>query len=173
MPKNSICAEIGVHLGDFSFLILKIVKPKKLYLIDPWVYLNDDKYAHSLYGSKNAGSQHSMDNRFTYVKNRFKKEISNGKVVILRDTSDIALGKIQDASLDWIYIDGNHSYDFITSDIKYSSIKVKKNGFITGDDYEDTKWYKNDVIKAVDEFCERKRIKDKIIRNNQFILRNI
>ncbi|MDJ0634304.1 MAG: hypothetical protein QNJ34_14035 [Xenococcaceae cyanobacterium MO_188.B29] len=35
LPKNSVGAEIGVHLGDFSEKILEIVKPNKLHLIDP------------------------------------------------------------------------------------------------------------------------------------------
>jgi len=37
IPKNSVCAEIGVYMGDNSELILKIAKPKKLFLIDSWV----------------------------------------------------------------------------------------------------------------------------------------
>ena len=36
MPQRSICAEIGVHEGDFSQDILCSVKPVKLHLIDPW-----------------------------------------------------------------------------------------------------------------------------------------
>jgi len=36
MPKNSMCVEIGVQRAFFSSEILKIVKPKKLFLIDPW-----------------------------------------------------------------------------------------------------------------------------------------
>ena len=36
MPKNSVCAEIGVNQGQFSKEILEVVQPKKLHLIDPW-----------------------------------------------------------------------------------------------------------------------------------------
>ena len=36
MPERSVCAEIGVHEGEFSAQILDTVDPEKLHLIDPW-----------------------------------------------------------------------------------------------------------------------------------------
>ena len=36
MPKHSICAEIGVHEGEFSRRIVDTVEPERLHLIDPW-----------------------------------------------------------------------------------------------------------------------------------------
>jgi hypothetical protein len=35
MPKESGCAEIGVHEGAFSKQILDTVQPSRLHLIDP------------------------------------------------------------------------------------------------------------------------------------------
>jgi hypothetical protein len=171
MPKNSVCAEIGVYMGDFSYLILDIVKPKKLYLIDPWKFFDDEKYKDTLYGKNLAISQSKMDKRYEYVAKRFKKEIKSGQIEIIRDTSEEAMQKLEDISLDWVYIDGNHSFDFVSKDLELSYSKVKKNGYITGDDYEDFEWYKTDVIKAVDKFCIEKEIADNSFANGQFILR--
>lgn len=47
MPRNAVCAEVGVLWGVFSRAILKITKPKALHLIDPWAYradLRDQNY---------------------------------------------------------------------------------------------------------------------------------
>ncbi len=50
MPKQSVCAEIGVYKGDFSSRIIDIVNPTKLYLIDPWQFHEEAEYKNSLYG---------------------------------------------------------------------------------------------------------------------------
>lgn len=60
MPKNSVCAEIGVYKGEFSQQILSLVKPKKLHLIDPWKYESNEVYKDTSYGGL-AGSQQVMD----------------------------------------------------------------------------------------------------------------
>ncbi len=36
MPKNSICAELGVYEAKFAYWIIKNTNPKKLYLVDPY-----------------------------------------------------------------------------------------------------------------------------------------
>ena len=36
LPKDAICAEIGVNKGKFSMQILDYCKPKRLHLIDFW-----------------------------------------------------------------------------------------------------------------------------------------
>jgi hypothetical protein len=84
LPKHSIGAEIGVHLGAFSDRIIKGAKPTKLHLIDPWKV--SDSPAHEktpLFGAKNV-TQTQLDHRFTKVSNDFKEYIESGQVVIHR-----------------------------------------------------------------------------------------
>ena len=38
MPENGVCVEIGVWKGDFSDRILRLTRPRELYLIDPWAF---------------------------------------------------------------------------------------------------------------------------------------
>ena len=58
LPKQSICAEIGVNEGNFSKRILHHTKPNKLYLIDSWSTKNirdNSKIQHNV-------SQEKFDN---------------------------------------------------------------------------------------------------------------
>ena len=50
LPRLSVGAEIGVHLGDFSAEILKIVAPARLHLVDPWKHFDTPAYKHAWYG---------------------------------------------------------------------------------------------------------------------------
>ncbi len=54
-----------------------------------------------------------------------------------------------DNSLDFVFIDANHSYKFVKDDINAWYPKVKKGGILAGHDYE-RRW--PGVIQAVDEF---------------------
>ena len=36
IPKGGVCAEFGVHRGNWSKKIVEITKPKELWLIDHW-----------------------------------------------------------------------------------------------------------------------------------------
>lgn len=130
MPKHSVCAEIGVWKGDFSREILKIVHPKELHLIDPWKYLPE--YKNRWYGGAVAESQEDMDKIYEKVKMEFDKD---KRVKIHRGYSNSVAKQFKDDYFDWIYIDGNHSYEFVLADIKNFLPKIKKGGFILGDDY--------------------------------------
>lgn len=172
MPKNSVCAEVGVWKGGFSAQILQIVKPTKLYLIDPWQFKNEGDYKHSLYGGSAAKKQSDMDKIYLNVNKKFKKQIEAGQVIILRGTSDQIIKNLDPDSLDWIYIDGDHTYEAVKNDILLSTEKVKKNGFITGDDYTAGGWWKGGVKNAVDELVRSASFKKVEIIGNQFILEN-
>jgi hypothetical protein len=50
-PPSGVCAEIGVWKGEFSAQILKVARPSKLHLIDPWRFMTAPEYAHARYGS--------------------------------------------------------------------------------------------------------------------------
>lgn len=157
MPKNSICAEIGVHRGNFSKSILKTVKPKKLYLIDPWKWVEN---------------QVKMDENYNKTLARLKGEIKVGQVIIKKGSSLDVLGEFEDDFFDWIYIDGDHRYEFVKKDLELVYSKVKKNGFITGDDYNHVGGpLKREVAKAVDEFINKDKIKVIQFKNEQFIFK--
>ncbi len=162
IKKNSICCEIGVWKGEFSDLILNKNDPSKLYLIDPWKNFGSDYFdkKHEKY------SQHNQDKRYSLVKNKLKKYIDNNKVEILRMTSKEALQKIQNIKFDFIYIDGNHKYEFIKYDLENYYNLLKSGGYLVGDDY------RIDSIKiAVLEFVNKNCIKNLTIKNDQFILK--
>lgn len=173
LPKNGVGAEIGVHLGDFSEQILGHATPKKLFLIDPWRFFPDPEHQESWYGESGAQGQAEMDRRHARVCARFQEQIAGGRVEVKRGLSQDVLAGLPDGHLDWIYIDGDHSYEAVKRDLELSFNKVRKGGFIAGDDYQLGKWWKDGVVRAVNEFIGTRPILVKFMRNGQFLLRKI
>jgi hypothetical protein len=128
LPKGAVVAEVGVWEGFFSQRILEICEPKELHLIDPWMYMPE--FANTGFGRKK--NEHLMDVKYQEVVAKFKDD---PRVKIHRMTSKEALEAMPDASLDWVYLDGNHNAPFIDNDLEVSLRKVKPNGIISGDDY--------------------------------------
>jgi hypothetical protein len=170
MPVDSVCAEIGVFKGTFAAAILKIVHPRRLHLIDPWVY--QQEYSESWFGGILGGSQAAMDRLHEKVRRGFRDEIRKGQVVINRGFSVETAAEFPDAYFDWIYIDANHTYDAVKADLCSFLPKVKCNGFITGDNYgyRADWWWKDGVQRAVDEFVAGGWCALRSIANDQFIL---
>jgi Methyltransferase domain len=78
-------------------------------------------------------------------------------VNIIKSDSIVASQNYQDQSLDFVFIDGGHSYESIKADITAWLPKVKKGGILAGHDYPD--WA--GVVKAVHEFFgENTRVSD-------------
>jgi Methyltransferase domain len=152
LPKNSVGAEIGVHMGDFSAVILTTLEPARLHLIDPWHYEASPTYEGAWYGGQAEGGQEEMDARYESVVARFADEIRSGAVVVHRGESAAVLETIPDDYFDWVYIDGNHLYEYVRQDLEWSLRKTKVGGLVTGDDYREGGWWDGGVKKAVDEF---------------------
>jgi predicted O-methyltransferase YrrM len=54
---------------------------------------------------------------------------------VLRMTSAEACGRFDDASLDWVFIDGDHTFEQVHEDISCWLPKVKPGGLVSGHDY--------------------------------------
>lgn len=118
--------EIGVWYGDNSTEILSALNVKKLYLIDPYLTYED---------SNEDYSQELLNKARSIAIKRLKDCIwTDGN-------SDIE-------PLDFVYIDGNHSYLSVRGDIYLALSLVKKGGVIGGHDY--TMDYPG-VVRAVTE----------------------
>jgi hypothetical protein len=172
IPKDAVCAEIGVYKGDFSELIFES-KPRKLHLIDPWRFEPDPAYAGSWYGGSLGKNQAKMDAIYKSVVRRFRLAISSGIVEVHRNTSAGCCSQFPDNYFDWIYIDGNHQYEFVKLDLEMFLPKMKHHGLVAGDDYDSPGWWQDGVTKAVDEAIASGRFEQLLIDNHQFLLRKV
>ena len=169
LPKDAVCAEIGVFEGSFSATILKWSRPKRLHLIDPWRYENSALYQKSCYGRPEE-SQAMMDSRYDSVVSRFLEHTANGTVAIHRTGSGEASRLFPDEYFDWVYIDGNHQFEWVQSDLEAFAPKLKRAGVIAGDDYGIEGWWNNGVTLAVNMFRDRYGWKLNILKESQYIL---
>ena len=167
MPKSAVCAEIGVWKGDFSMRIQNLTSPKKMHLIDPWILQNE--FPERMYGGSVAQNQKDMDRIYEDVRIKFK---NHQNVILHRGMSEEVLSEFEDAYFDWVYIDGNHYYEYVLMDLRTCLLKVKEGGLIAGDDYE---WGEKEgypVKKAVHDFIEENNLDSNMeILGSQFIIR--
>jgi hypothetical protein len=140
LPSQARVAEIGVARGRFSAQIKSTCQPLSLTLIDPWLEQDTSIYG----GDGNNAAQTEQDRRFQRVSRRF----ASRQCQILRKFSADAAGEFDDGSLDWVYIDGNHSYDACLEDLRLWAAKVKNDGLILGHDFVP----KFGVVEAVRDF---------------------
>jgi predicted O-methyltransferase YrrM len=76
-------------------------------------------------------------------------------VEFLEMMSEDAVKHIPDNSLDFVYIDANHKYDFVMLDILLWSRKVRKGGVVSGHDYFNNPKYNMGVKPAVDDYVRQ------------------
>jgi len=170
-PAGSVCAEIGVWNGDFAAQILDVVAPSKLHLVDPWVFMTGVAYADARYGGGLAANQSAMDELHAGVLRRFAGPIAEGVVEVHRSDSGDAASVFADASFDWVYVDGNHLYEFVRRDLRLYDAKLKPGGILAGDDYGFPGWWEDGVTRAVDEFVLESGYDVVAFAAHQFVLR--
>lgn len=148
LPKGGVGVEIGVWKGEFSEKLAKVTKPACLHLVDPWAFQKE--YPRRFYGGKIAQSQADMDE----VMRGVEKKLSGKPVKFWRMYSD-EFFKSFDGQADWVYIDGNHLYDFVLSDLEGALKILKPDGIICGDDFDWTDEGRLHVQDAVEAFCKK------------------
>lgn len=127
-------AEIGVFRGVFAKQILSSLPGIQTYFcVDPWIYYDD--YTDILRSTSHAFKIKPDHAYQIFLRNT---EPWRDKVVVLRDMSMNALKHVQDGSLDWVFVDGNHAYKYAREDIVEWSKKVKVGGLISGHDFRDS-----------------------------------
>ena len=153
-PKNSKGAEIGVDAGGNCYYnLLPIIKPKMLYLIDMWDDLFPTK-RNLLINRVDNNLQLKISKKQKY--DRIVKTLGHkDNITILKYDSSEACKYIEDNSLDWVYIDGCHTYESVTKDLTNYYPKVKKGGIISGDDYNEMDDILAESKKAIDDFMKK------------------
>jgi hypothetical protein len=128
--------EVGTFKGEFSKELLTIWNGT-LYMVDVWRPLGEEyidasnhaNFEHGVYGS-------AMDS----IKGL------EDRAVMIRATSAIASNVFSDESLDFVYIDANHAYEFVKEDIAKWWPKVKKGGWFCGHDFLKIDWWTDEAF---------------------------
>lgn len=105
LPTSGVVGEIGVWKGEFSKKILEITQPKELHLFD-------------------------MD--FSICKDEIK---DTPNVFMHEGNSSDSLLDLPPATFDWLYVDGDHSYEGVLADIDAAVPLLKPSGFLVFNDY--------------------------------------
>jgi len=180
IQQGSVGAEIGVWKGNSSFKFLS-KSPKMLYLVDPYSLegysipiANKDKtfnydkwllkYGRMIGGSDPEDFESYYNNVYKSVVERFE---GHNNVTICRMTSDKWLTQTSPETLDWIYIDADHSYSGVLNDLTKSLRVVKKEGLLLGDDYNS----RPGVVQAVNEFVDKYQLNVEFYGIGQYCIR--
>lgn len=138
-------AEIGVDCGRNAKAICRRMPDVELLCIDPWKTYEVDRRTHRM------GLQEA---RYEIARKRLERY---PKTICIRATSMEAVRNIGESSLDFIHIDGNHYYEYISEDLIEWSKRVRPDGIVSGHDYAVSS--NSDVIRAVQEYVEKNGVK--------------
>lgn len=160
MNKKVIGAEIGVLNGNTAARLLK-ARPLLVHImIDPWKVIEGNFYERTEYKNV-AKTQQGHEKCYQLTLNRVSFAGKRG--IIKRMTSAQAAPQIPDKSLDFVFVDGDHSYEGTKLDIQLWLPKIRAGGWIGGHDYKHVKRPDlHGVDKAVEEFFTKEEIKTDI-----------
>lgn len=138
IPDGGTWVEVGVYAGkSFSFGIVECLnRGKKIDFVavdkfpDEWIYdIRPDGQT---------------------VWDKFEKGMAPlaGHFRVIKGLSVEVAEQFADGSVDFVFIDAEHTYDAVKADIEAWTRKVKPGGIIAGHDYDD---YWQGLIQAVNE----------------------
>jgi hypothetical protein len=145
-----IGVEVGVYRGGLSARLLSADPALHLFMVDPWGEVDesyattDDHIARFYQADHDAAMEKALQAVAPY----------EGRYSVMRKKSVDAAREFKDASIDWVFIDGDHSYEGVKADLWAWWPKVRPRGLFSGHDWRDERNY--GVIKAVSEFAEEK-----------------
>ena len=131
--------ELGVSAGENFFALLRKNPNLFLYGVDTWVLQEDN-----VLEDYDASDEMNLDKRKQMVD--AKLPWYQNRCKIFEERTDEAYKHFEDDSLDFVFIDADHSYESVKRDIELWSPKVRTTGLIFG---HDINW--GDVARAVGE----------------------
>ncbi|MCR4324167.1 MAG: class I SAM-dependent methyltransferase [Candidatus Curtissbacteria bacterium] len=137
--------EIGTDHGKYAQQLLEGIPGLDLLCVDPYLAYTEGEEIHS---------QEEMEQIYKEALQR----VASYDCHIDRNTSMEVVKHIPDNFYDFVFIDGNHSYEYVLEDITEWTKKVKPGGIVAGHDYKEDPTRNYGVIQAVQEYTEENHI---------------
>ena len=147
VSAGAVGAEVGVYEGGMSNALFKLIPGLRLYMVDRWkVYSGDEVKA----APHTRIARIEKERVWAAIKAKaFAVAAAWPMATIIEMDSAEAAGQVDDESLDFVFIDGDHSYEGVKRDILAWMPTVKPGGWLMGHDYGGKP--DGGVKKAVDE----------------------
>lgn len=129
-------AEVGVNKGNLSIRLMNSPHCEHLVLVDP--YREEWRSTMGRGGNPLKNKQEYLDKLYGIAVGRLmesNRENFEKKVTFLRMPSLDAAELVPDESLDFVFIDAEHTYEACKADIRAWRPKVRPGGVLAGDDY--------------------------------------
>ena len=144
--------EIGVYKGEHAESLLRHLRLKRLYLVDPYDLYTEYEEGRKHYGvdqvELKAGRKECLRRLASHEE----------KITRIFKKSAEALNEIP-SRLDFVYIDGNHQEEFVREDIRNYYPKIRRGGVLGGHDFYNGYQREHDgVINAVAEFAVKNKL---------------
>lgn len=153
-------AELGVSTGIFSKQMFFRVENLSMICVDRWdeqpEYEGREDEGRETFLYKHGWNHQDKLEKFLAWRDQYNLK---DKLSIWRMDSVKAAEKVENESLDFVFIDADHSYEGCLADIQAWTPKVRHGGMIAGHDY-DAFW--PGVIKAVTETGRAKIMPDRV-----------
>lgn len=152
-------AEIGTERGLYAETICKTNPQLNLYCVDP-------------YKAYKGYREHKSQNKLNGFFEEALARLMNYDVTFIRKLSVEAAAGFKDNSLDFVYIDGNHSLLHVIQDLCYWVPKVRHGGIVAGHDFirRNHTGYAMHVVQAVHAYTDSYGIKDWYVLGRKAII---
>lgn len=142
--------EIGVKRGRYSEFLLHRWRGRRLISVDPWLEAPSDEYV-----DRANVPQERQERYFRETTERLARFGERSE--IWRTTSAEAAARVEDSSLDFVYVDARHDRESVLEDLEAWYPKLRPGGIIAGHDYVDGSFPNGEfgVRSAVDTFFGR------------------
>ena len=140
VPRESKMIEIGSYMGESTMLFASTGIFQEIHAIEP--FEGKEKFSDDFgYEWEQIGKEFEKNTRI----------FDDDEIINLHlDYSYNVHERFEDGTFNFVYIDGDHSYDGVKRDIELYLPKIKEGGIIGGHDYNKKEW--EGVVKAVNEY---------------------
>ena len=162
VTARNICELLyKIHKDDFKYIGLDLFeesKENKSEVIPNTNFSNPLKNIYFKYIKKqNPYSQEAVEDLLKKFQNN---------VNLIKGNSNLVLKKIDMSKVDYVFLDGGHSYETVKNDLECCLEVINSNGIILCDDYNFG--HLPDVKNAIDEFVKKNNLNCQILCDGRF-----
>ena len=148
LPKRGVVVEVGVALGDFSEHLIRECDASQFIAIG-----NFQLHTLPLFWGHPRSHWFGELTHGEHYRQRFDAMIRAGRVSVIEQDSAVALEGLADGSVDILYLDADHRYEWVARELSVIKRKMRPDGTLILNDYvlyDSTGPY--GVVPAANEF---------------------